>query len=76
MYALANIEKFVKDNADRLGDKVKGILERAEKVSSYGMISGSSVEEIMDDDILASEFHAIAMTPEHLELCISVVLGR
>jgi len=72
MYALANVKKFVEDNMERLGGRAEGILKRAEEVSYDGMISGGSVEEIMKDDALASEFHKIAMTPEYLEIGLSI----
>lgn len=74
MYGLANVEKFVKDNAERLGDLAEGILKRAKELSFKGVISGGSVEEIMQNDELAKEFHCVVMSdPEHLQIGIDAL---
>ncbi len=73
MYALANVRKFVEDNGELLGDRAKEILKRAEEASYNGVISGSSIEEIMRDNVLASEFHKVAMTPDYLGIGLSAL---
>lgn len=74
MYALKNIEKFVNDNADRLGDLAYGILIRAKELSSNGVISGGSVEEIMQNHALAREFHETVMgDPEHVAIGLEAI---
>ncbi len=73
MYALENIKKFVKDNTERLSDRSEGILKRAKAVSHDGLISGSSIEEILQDNILISDFHKAAVTPEHMEIGFAAI---
>lgn len=75
MYALKSVEKFIKDNADRIGEnRVKEMLERAGKAADNGIVSGGNIEEIMQDNLLADEFHRIAiMDVEHFEINISTL---
>lgn len=68
MYALENIKKFVEDNAEQLGDQAEGILKRAENASFDGILSGSSIDEIMGDEALAREFRDVVMIREHVEV--------
>lgn len=75
MYALESVEKFIKDNEDRIGEKrVREMLERARKAADNDVISGGNIEEIMQDDSLANEFHNIAVRDvEHFEINISTL---
>lgn len=74
MYAVKNIKKFVDDNATRIGDRAEGILKRAEEVSRNGVISGGSVEEIMQDDALAAEFHKAVMEDmDHIRIGMEAI---
>lgn len=77
MYAVANVKKFIEDNSSRLGQRGNEILKRAEKLSHEGVISGGSVEEIMDDASLTREFHeSIMNSPEHVEIGLSAIRNR
>ena len=75
MYALKSVEKFINDNKDRLGEKqANEILERARKEADKGVLSGGSIEEIMQDSSLADEFHHIAIRDtEHFEITMSAL---
>ena len=74
MYALANVEKFVQDNAERLGEHAEMILARAKEKSHKGIFSGGAVEEIMKDGGLAVEFHNVVMnSPKHMRIGLSAI---
>jgi len=75
MYALKSVEKFIKDNENRLGEKhVKEMLERAKNEAHNGTISGGSIEKIMQDNSLANEYHHIALRDEeHFEINMSTL---
>mgnify|MGYP001571474874 FL=1 len=74
MYALENVKKFVQNNAGRLGERAEVILARAEEKSHDGVFSGGAVEEIMQDDGLAVEFHNIVMSdPDHMQIGLSAM---
>lgn len=50
------------------------MLERARKAANNGVISGGNIEEIMQDNSLANEFHNIAVRDvEHFEINISTL---
>lgn len=69
MYAVVNVEKFVKDNASRLGGRGEAILARAKELSENGVFSGGEIPQIMGDDALAREFNSVAMSdPEHIRI--------
>ena len=72
MYTVANIEKFVRDNADSLGDQSEPILQRArEKADGGVMLSAGAIEEVFGDSELAEQFHDIATTDEeHVRVAI------
>ncbi|MFA6306827.1 MAG: hypothetical protein WC639_03415 [Patescibacteria group bacterium] len=70
---MGNIKKFVEDNPQLGEERIKGILERAEAVSFNNVISGDSVEAIMQDDVLAAKFSYIVMSePEHMKIVLSI----
>ena len=74
MYALANIQKFVKDNQERVGDQAEAILKRAEKLSERGIISGGAIEKIFDDPELAAEFETVVQDDlEHVTIGLQVI---
>ncbi|HCM68133.1 hypothetical protein A3H10_00135 [Candidatus Uhrbacteria bacterium RIFCSPLOWO2_12_FULL_46_10] len=75
MYALVNVEKFVQDNADRLGDRAEGILARAkEHAGGTGVISGGAVKDIMGDDDLTHEFsQTVTDDPEHMRIGLEAI---
>ncbi len=75
MYALKSVEKFINDNKDRLGEKqANEILERARKEAHKGVLSGGSIEKIMQDNSLADEYHHIAIRDtEHFEITMSAL---
>ena len=74
MYALENVNKFVRDNTGRLGDRIEGILVWAENCSQNGVISGGAIEDVMRDDTLSNEFHQIVMSdPEHMKIGLSAI---
>lgn len=75
MYALRSVEKFINDKKNEIGENLaKKMLERAKKAADNEVISGGNIEEIMQDNTLANEFHRIAiMDPEHFEINISVL---
>jgi len=74
MYALVNVEKFVQDNVERLGEHAEMILARAKEKSHKGVFSGSAVEEIMEDDGLAVEFHNVVMNDlNHMKIGLSAI---
>lgn len=67
MYAVANVEKFVKDK--QLGEKGEKIIKRANALANNGVVSGGSILEIMGSHKLEQEFHETAMSdPEHLRI--------
>ncbi|PLX21793.1 hypothetical protein C0584_01675 [Candidatus Parcubacteria bacterium] len=70
MYAVENVKKFVKDNPDMIKNQegIK-IIERAEELSEEGVISGSSLVQIMGCRLLAEAFHIMVVgSPEHLKI--------
>lgn len=70
MYAVANFEKFVKDNKERLGEqRAEEILQRAKELSFNKLVSGGSVMDIMCDSDLAREFEQTVMGDmEHIKI--------
>jgi len=69
VFALASVEKFLRDNPDRVGSRAEAILARAKKVSVNGLFHGRAVKDIMDDDELTREFRDVAMSdPEHVRI--------
>lgn len=74
MYALENVRKFVKDNAEKIGERAGEIIARAEKEAHCGVLSGGAIEEIMQDIYLAQEFHdAVMSDPEHMQIGLSAI---
>jgi hypothetical protein len=76
MYAFLNVKKFVEDNPQLVGNRGEEILARAEVCSSKGLISGGSVDEIMQDTFLSNQFHQIVMAnDEHLAIGLTAIAG-
>ncbi|MFA6097421.1 MAG: hypothetical protein WC788_07390 [Candidatus Paceibacterota bacterium] len=75
MYALKSVERFIKDNAERIGEnRVKEMLERAKNEAHNGTVSGGSIEKIMQDNLLSNEYHNIALRDEeHFEINMSTL---
>lgn len=73
MYVLGNVQKFVKDKADRIGDEAEGILARArERADSNGAVPGDAIAYIMGNDKLAREFERVATNDiDHIQLGLS-----
>jgi hypothetical protein len=69
MYALSCIEKYVADNATRLGDTAAGVLGRARSCSDNGAIPGSLIQSILGNGILADEFDRLVTNdPDYIRL--------
>ena len=73
MYVLGNVQKFVKDKADRIGDEAEGILARAkERADSNGIVPGDAIAYIMGEGTLAREFERVATNDiDHIQLVLS-----
>jgi len=46
-YVVANLEKFVRDNPDMVGNQAAAILKRAQAHSKDDIIPGEAIEEIL-----------------------------
>ncbi len=75
MYALENIKKFLRDNADKVGNRAPDILARAEELSQDGVLWGSTIEEIMGGDPdLTAAFREVAVRDlEHVEIGLTAI---
>lgn len=71
MYAVSNIEKFIRDHSDLIGDKSPEILERAREYahSGSGLFTGSAISAVMVDPSLTMLFiQTVQMDPDHMAL--------
>ena len=70
MYAVANFEKFIQDNQLIISvDEGREIMARAVNCSCDGLVSGGSVDAIMDNPGLAEQFRiTVESSVEHLRI--------
>lgn len=75
MYALLNVERFVRQDVPQLvGERAGEILDRAKSKAENGILSGGAIEEIMGDEILAQKFHNLVTTdPEHIRIGLAAI---
>lgn len=78
-YAVSSIEKFLQDNMQEGAVMIPpsvavAILERAQRLSCNGVISGGDIDEVMGSEELAVAYDLVATTdPHHLSLAIQTM---
>lgn len=60
MFALANVETFLEENADIVGKKTTSILKRAHKLATNGLLTDDSLKKVFGSRSLAGKFHKVA----------------
>jgi len=72
--SIRNVEKFVNDHPQLVGDRKEKILAEAEKVSRKGVIVGGAVEDFMGN-LTEQFFQEVTTNVDHVQIGLTD-LGR